>query len=355
MRTAGRFALGAAVLALLLLLSFALPVREGRTGELAAPPLPTVAGGPPVTLPARLWIDTDAACGAGRTTDPDDCFAILLLARAAGVEIVGVSTVQGNAPLPQTDSVTRELVGALQREGSRGPPVHRGAGPATAALRQALEEGPLTLVALGPLTNVAAALENRPDLQANVGRLVGVMGRRPGHLFHPAEGEGTGGILFGHGPVFGDFNFEQDRAAATLVLGMRLPTTLVPYDAAREVLLTESDLARLERRGGAAAWVAERARGWLDYWKADVGLPGFYPFDLLAGAYVIAADRFDCAEAEAWITRDLRLWGRLWGPWAVLVQPQGIRPAEPKVHGPVLYCERPAPELHRWLMTTLLE
>ena len=89
MRTAGRLGVGAAVLALLLLLSFALPIKEWRTGELAAPPLPIVAGGPPVTLPARVWIDTDAACGVGRTTDPDDCFAILLLAQARAVEVVG--------------------------------------------------------------------------------------------------------------------------------------------------------------------------------------------------------------------------------------------------------------------------
>ena len=41
-------------------------------------------------------------------------------------------------------------------------------------------------------------------------RLVSVMGRRPGHIFHPSEGEGDG-ILFGHGPVFRDLNFDLDR------------------------------------------------------------------------------------------------------------------------------------------------
>jgi purine nucleosidase len=233
-----------------------------------------VAGGPPVTLPARVGIDTDAACGVGRTTDPDDCFAILLLAQAREVEVVGISTVHGNASLSQTDSVTRELIAVLGRGGRRAPPVHRGsaepvrengviaAAPAHPALREALADGPLTLVALGPLTNLAASLAGRPDLQRNVGRLVAVMGRRPGHLFHPAEGEGRGGILFGHGPVFSDFNYEHDKNAAGLVLGLGLPTTLIPYDVARQVLLTRGDLARLERSGGAAAWVAgARAAG----------------------------------------------------------------------------------------------
>ncbi len=365
MRTGRRFALGAGAFALLALLTFALPIPEWRTGELASPPLPTVEGGPAVSLPARVWIDTDAACGVGRTTDPDDCFAIVLLARAREVEVVGISSVHGNAPLAQTDSITRELVALLRRDGDAAPLVYRGSAesaaesgtitpaPAHAALRKALQDGPLTLVALGPLTNVAAALTNRPDLRGSVGRMVAVMGRRPGHLFHPAEGEGEGGILFGHGPVFSDFNYEQDRLAATKVLGMRLPPTLVPYAAARQVSLTAADLARLERQGGAPAWVAERAGDWLDYWNDDIGLPGFYPFDLLAGAYLLAAERFDCAYADAWISRDLRLWGRLWGPWAVLVRPRGARAAEPRARAPVIYCERIDPELHRWLMTRL--
>ena len=112
------------------------------------------------------------------------------------------------------------------------------------------------------------------------------MGRRPGHLFHPAEAKG-GGILFGHGPVFRDFNFDMDRAAATTVAAMRPPITFVPYDAARNLSLTGPDLAAMEAAGGAAAWIAVRARGWLDYWARDVGRDGFFPFDLLAAAYVI--------------------------------------------------------------------
>ena len=44
-------------------------------------------------------------------------------------------------------------------------------------------------------------------------------------------------LSFGHGPVFGDFNFEQDRNAARLVLAMSLPMVLVPHEAARKVTL----------------------------------------------------------------------------------------------------------------------
>ena len=267
------------VLAALALATFALPVREWRTGELPAPALPLVAGGPSVEMPARFWIDTDAACGHGRTTDPDDCLAILLLAGAVGPRLVGISTVFGNATLDATDSITRDLAARLRPEGTTPLPVHRGSAapaepgrglaPAHLALRRALGDGALTIVSLGPLTNIAVALADRPDLQGRVGRLVAVMGRRPGHLFHPAEGKGRG-ILFGHGPVFSDFNFEQDRGAAAAVLAMRLPTTLIPYEVGRRVTLARDDLDRLAASGGAlvrgspaapvAGWTSGRRR-----------------------------------------------------------------------------------------------
>jgi purine nucleosidase len=358
-----RLLLGLLLLAALFLFSFALPVPRWRTGEMPVPPLPLVRGGPAVDLPTRVWIDTDAACGHGRATDPDDCFAILLLLGSPALTVAGISTVHGNAPLEVTDHVTRALV-ARAGPGMRWPPVYRGsaraladragraAAPAHAALRQALAEGPLTLVALGPLTNIALALEGAPELRAGVARLVAVMGRRPGHLFHPAEGRGGGGMLFGHGPVFSDFNFAQDREAATEVLRLGLPTTLVPYEAAREITLGAADLAAIARGSDAGEWVVRRSRGWLDYWRDEVGLEGFYPFDLVGAAYAVEQELFDCAGAEAWIGRDQRLWGWLGRP--ALMVGKGPGPEErPDARGPVAYCPELGPGMHRWLLDAL--
>lgn len=356
-----RVAMALAALLTAAIATFAIPVPTWRTGELPATPLALIQGGPVAEMPRRVWIDTDAACGYSRRTDPDDCFAILLLARTQGLEIAGISTVYGNAPLDVTDRTARELAASL-REGIEPWSVSRGSvgpmgedgridpEPAHGALRKALAEGPLTLVSLGPLTNVAAALQGRPDLQANVTRLVAVMGRRPGHLFHPAEGAG-GGILLGHGPVFRDFNFDMDRRAARAVLDMQLPTTFVPYDAAREISLNESDLTRLEAQGGAAAWVASRARGWIDFWKQDIGRDGFYPFDLLASAYVVAPGLFDCAETTAWVSKDRRLWNLfVYDPHALLVGPDRERPEDAR-SSRVVYCPQIAPQLHAWIMS----
>jgi inosine-uridine nucleoside N-ribohydrolase len=296
------------------LFTFALPIEGWRTGDQGLAPLDSVPEAATPPFPRRVWIDTDAACGHSARTDPDDCFAIALLLRSPEIDVVGISTVAGNASREVVDATTRALLT------QRGFAVLR-----TTELKVALEQGPLTILALGPLTNIAAVLREHPELRKNVSRLVAVMGRRPGHLFHPAEGAG-GGMLFGHGPVFRDFNFALDPGAAAQVLAINLPVSFVPYDAARGIELTAADLDRME---SSLPRIVERSRGWLDYWRTHIGRAGFYPFDLLAAAYVVEPTLLRCTPVRAWVGEDHTLF---WTPQALLV--------EPDANGAALYCGR---------------
>lgn len=192
---------GLLAIAVLFVITLALPVEAWRRGEPAAPRLEATAASPLWPLPLRLWVDTDAACGHSPRTDPDDCFALLLLAQSPEIELVGVSTVFGNAALEVTDSTTRALVDQLPANGAGRPIVVRGAArpmkelaggsgatggtEGYSVLVRALEEGPLVVLALGPLTNLATLFRDRPDLRSNVLRVVAVMGRRRGHVFLP--------------------------------------------------------------------------------------------------------------------------------------------------------------------------
>lgn len=310
----------------------ALPNREWRTGRPPQEPLRPMESA--AMAPAkRIWVDTDAACGHTPRTDPDDCLALLALAEASHVTIAGISVVGGNAPIEVTDRITRELASRLPRP----TPIYKGA-EAARPLQAALEDGPLTVVALGPLTNVARALADRSDLLPRVERVVAVMGRRASHLFHPAEGA-SGALLFGHGPVFSDFNFEQDREAAARVLRLELPLVLIPYDAARSIEITASDLDQLAAQGGAAAWVAERSRGWLQFWNQSMGRAGFYPFDLLAAAYVLAPRSFTCARVLAGIAKD-PLFLVPWRDRALLVTQRPEDLAGAAHVAPAVYCPR---------------
>jgi purine nucleosidase len=167
------------------------------------------------------------------------------------------------------------------------------------------------------------------------------MGRQPGHVFHPTEGRSSSGILFGHGPIFRDFNFAKDRTSAAIVLRLVKRISLTPYAAAREVMVTRWDVERMTNGPRAAAWVAESAGSWLDYWEKDIGLPGFYPFDALAALYVLHPQQFNCAKVPAWIAVDDRLpvlWRVALGSTALLVGLEPDRPQITRTSGSVTYC-----------------
>ena len=317
-----------------------MPVRLWRTGEPPAPTLPLAARAA-APAPPRIWIDTDAACGSADQTDADDCFALLLLVRTAARHIVGVSAAAGNAPPYAVERILRTFMA----KAAANIPVH-GAADAAAALADALQRGPLTIVALGPLSNVATMLRERPDLATRVTRIIAVMGRRSGHLFHPSEGRAHG-MLFGHGPVFRDFNYAKDPSAAEQVMRSGVPIVLVPYEAARDVVLTASDLDALAASGGVQAWVASRASGWLGYWRKDVGLDGFYPFDLVAAAYVLQPGLFKCASVRWWIESGLRP--------SFFVGLEHEQPAAAHVSGTATYCPRVGEAMHDWLVRALLQ
>ncbi len=333
--------------------TFALSTTPWRPGQPNAAPLrhDPASPGRDEGKPLRLWVDTDAACGTGWRRAPDDCLAVLALASTPGVTIVGISTTHGNGPLHETDAVMRELAAQLPRQGIASPPVHQGCdmaitdclaigsgAGAMVALIKAASNRPLTYLALGPLTNLGAALRLDPNLADRIERVVAVMGRQPGHRFHPAQGHSRVGLMFGHGPVFNDFNADSDLAAVAEVLRAGVSLHLVPYAAGRQWLYTERDLAALSLQGQASQWVAERSTAWLGFWKRVVGLDGFHPFDLVAADYLLRPERHRCARVDAWVAKDPRL-VFLNGKRSLIVAQNHGRPEMPP-DGTALYCDR---------------
>lgn len=342
-------------LAVAIAVVLALPVAEWRTGRGDIEPLGLAPAGAHAVTAQRVWIDTDAACGASRTTDPDDCLALLALLKARAFSVVGVSTVFGNASIEVTDRTTRELLARLAAEGFAVPPVYRGRSasraandsvvptPAESAMRAALSEAPMTIVALGPITNVAAALRSHPALATRVQRIVAVMGQRPGHVFHPVEG-GTARMLLGHGPVFQDFNFAKDREAVAELLALGLPTTLVPYEAAQGMTIAAADLDAMDRGGAAARWAADRSREWLSFWREDIHQRGFFSFDLVAAAYLLHPELFRCAAVRPSIDKHSWYWRWVLGDTGLFVAQPSEAEADPRPR--VHYCPSASAGLH---------
>lgn len=351
--TAKRWVLVLIVLSVAIIAVLATLVQLWRTGRHDTRSLDLITGGPVVLQSNRLWIDTDAACGARPMTDPDDCFAIAWLV-GNGHNVVGISTSFGNANGDVVFHTTEALAAKIAEVGHGMIPVWRGwaapvadaestVPPSRAALRTALDDGPLTILALGPLTNVADALGSEPTRQRNLTRLVAVMGHEPGHLFHPSEASGRG-MLMGHGPIFRDLNFSMDEAAAQSILQMHLPLTLIPYDASIHAGITATDLDKLALQSPALRWTAGTAKGWLRFWQHDIGQTGFYPFDWVAAAYVAEPRLFNCAETNVWIAREWAFW--IYPRESLLVGPA----SGSEENANAIYCHKTATSLHEYLM-----
>ncbi len=233
-----------------------------------------------------MWLDVDPAVMRGGH-EPDDGVAMVQAFHSPEVEVVGVGVAFGNAPLPIGLPIARRIAAEY---GPPGLPVHEGAAspsadptPASRALAAALRERRLTVLVLGPATNLAATLRADPGLAKRLESVVLVVGRRAGEpLTFP-----------GGGPNLPDFNFELDPAAAKLVLASGVPITLAPFEFAVRLPVTEADWTRL--------WSTPFARlfrgpieDYLDWFGENQGLRATYPFDSYAVASVVAPHLLRC-------------------------------------------------------------
>lgn len=250
------------------------------------------------TAPARVavWIDTDPAMGEPER-DVDDGLALVQAFRSPELDIRGVSVVFGNAPLDRGLPIARRLVRSF------GPPrlqVFAGAASAadakveteaSRALAAGLREAPLTILALGPATNVATTLAKHPELASRVTRIIAVAGRRPGQRFTTGTSNARG---------HRDFNFELDPGSFQVLLDAKIDVVLAPFEISSKIWLTASDLDRLAAsRSAAARTIAPPARAWLALWTRLFGVDGFNPFDTLAVAYAVSANGFVCEALPA--------------------------------------------------------
>ncbi len=155
---------------------------------------------------------------------------------------------------------------------------------ASKALMEALEtSGPLTIVALGPLTNIASVLMHRPDLSARIDNLVIVGGRR-------REKHWKSRISLKYIP---DANIAHDLTASQYVLAQLPKVTVVPFELARQIFFNKNDLARLGEVSEPLLRLTQQIKPWLHLWSV-AGEKGFNPFDLFAVGYVTHPEAFQC-------------------------------------------------------------
>ncbi|HTQ33747.1 MAG TPA: nucleoside hydrolase [Stellaceae bacterium] len=214
--------------------------------------------------PRRILIDTDPGI--------DDAVAILLALASPEFHVEAIVAVAGNGPLNAMERNARaicELAGrsdipvyagcprplrgepitAIYFHGESGlgtvelpPPAMPLRSPHGVAftidlLRQAPPNG-LTWCALGPLTNVAVALVQAPDIIAGAMELV-LMG-------------GASRALGNTSPA-AEFNILADPHAAAIVFDSGLPITMIPLDVTHQIRSTPERIARIRALGSRVA------------------------------------------------------------------------------------------------------
>jgi len=274
----------------------------------------------------RIIIDTDPGV--------DDALAILLALASPEIELLGLSVVAGNVPLEATLANACKIVslsgrtdvpihagapGPLVREQVYGKYAHIGAFsdalvPAATirpqpehavdflvrvARRAAADGDPVTICAVGPLTNLALALVQHPDVARGIRRIVSM---------------GGAFTALGHRTPWAEYNIYADPHAAEIVYSSGVPIIAMPLDVTFQALITEAHIAAIRDTAGA---VGEAIAGLLrTFDRSDVGRfgrPGGPVHDAMTVAWLLQPEIFTGRPAAIGVAVSGKTAGHTWG------------------------------------------
>jgi inosine-uridine nucleoside N-ribohydrolase len=254
----------------------------------------------------------------------DDAIALLLALASPEVQLLGVTTVSGNQTL---DKTTANAIRVLEFVGRGDVPVAAGAdrplvrerfvaahvhgdsgldGPALPPPEKAPEPNhavdflaarilgssePVTLVPVGPLTNVGLLLARYPEVSRNLGEVV-VMG---------------GAIAEGNVTPAAEFNVWADPEAAWRVFRSGLDLTMVGLDVTHKALLGPAHGERLRDAGRAGTLVAELLDFFNVYHRKTYGFDGSPIHDAVAVAQVVRPGILETLERNVEIETESEL------------------------------------------------
>ncbi len=249
-------------------------------------------------------------------TDPgiDDAMALLFAHLSPAIDLVGITTVFGNAWI---DTTTKNAL-YLKERFAIPAPVYRGTGrplllelgepphyvhgddgmgninapdPKIVAGNKSAAEfivdtvmanpGDISLVAVGPLTNLALALRLNPAIAQNVKQVVVMGGALGVNAF-------TGNVT-----PCAEANIASDPHAADIIFRADLPLTMVGLDVTMKTVMDNEYMERLNKTGGEEGeFIYEISRYYDKFHRETVGMDGFAVHDSSAVAYVISPQLF---------------------------------------------------------------
>lgn len=266
------------------------------------------------SMPRKIIIDTDTAVGIPGT-DADDAIAIYLALADPRLEVIGITTTFGNCPPQLSARCARSILQAVGRHdvpiavgspspisgelptvlsdayaGARGHagrialPERAGddeAGAADDYIIRAVRAHPgeLTLVLLGPQTNLARALMKEPSIAEEIGSVVfmgGGLGLDP---------------VYGRGNVtdYAECNVYFDPEAVSIVFESGIPLKMIGLDVTNPntgLVLTEAMIAEIDRTSAAMELFGQICDTYLDspMFRHDGGCVLYDPLAIAAAA-----------------------------------------------------------------------
>lgn len=244
-------------------------------------------------------------------TDPgiDDAVALAIALFSDKLDVKLITTVAGNVAV---DLVTDNALKLLKLFGKRVP-VAKGAGRplirpfkdasdvhgasgmegyefeegdcslllrehAVTAMRRVLLESdkPVTILAIGPLTNVALLLHQYPELSEKIGEIA-IMG---------------GSLTRGNMGVMSEFNTHVDPEAAHIVFTSGVPIAIAPLDCGEKALVYAEDSERIRAMNKSG----EMLYGLFRHYRGGSMKKGLKMFDSCAIAYLLCPQMFEIVE-----------------------------------------------------------
>ena len=258
-------------------------------------------------MPKRILIDADPGI--------DDACAILLALASPELTLEGLSIVHGNCSVEQGTinglsilelansshiPVAKGCEDPLVQPSLLAPETHGNTGLGYAQLPDPRSRpivqygcdfliekilsspGEITLVAIGPLTNLALAIRQEPRIVQSIKELV-IMG---GAIRH--EGNTT---------ALAEFNTYVDPHATHIVFHAGIPTTLVPLDVTYQCILTAQDVERLQKIDSPiSTFIKDATKFYMEYHDDYQGIEGCVINDPLALALTFAPELCDYLE-----------------------------------------------------------
>lgn len=268
-----------------------------------------------------VYIDTDIGLGTPGA-EIDDAAALMMLLKKPNIHIAGIGSVFGNVPVKDAVSNLTRLVNSF---GRADIPLGYGADhplegdlawfaewqkeygktmPCVGSLTDTASSdlliecvlknpGKVAILTLGPMTNIALAVQKSPEIVDVVKEVIAMGGS------------------FGENLTSPEFNIHCDPAAANIVIHAGWPFTLLGLEVTRKAVFSKADFMAIKGTDPATLLIKNQAAGWIERvvsmgWEKD----GCALHDAVAAAYFLDKTVFKAVQADVQVsTQKSSTWG----------------------------------------------